>query len=106
MLSLLAVYVEALERYRNRHMLNDAYFDDWLDLVSDTDVVPDEYYGDCADSRRDQRAALLEYEHRRFMAFLAENEWPELYLEFEEALREEHASGDYPGVPVRDLFRF
>ena len=116
MLSLLAIYVEALERYRIRHRLDDAYFDDWSELVSETDMGADGYDSDDAmhnnviegqaDSRRIQRAALLEHEHTRFMAFLAENGWPELYTEFEEALREEHARGDYPGVPVRDLFRF
>ena len=109
MRSLLAIYVEALERYRIRHRLDDAYFDDWLELADgydSDDAMHNNVIEGQADSRRIQRAALLEHEHTRFMAFLAENGWPELYTEFEEALREEHASGDYPGLPVRDLFRF
>ena len=111
-----------LEKYRGKFSKfvqdwdgegSGTYYEDWSDYLSDEPF--EGQYGDSQQARhaefmeemqtaaRIQRAALLSTEHTRFMAWLAEKERMELYEEFEGVIREDHANGKYPGVPVRDL---
>ena len=106
-------YRSSFERYFQRDGVKyDTYFDDWTSLLRDANAG-EGYNSDqegvfealAVDerARRVRRSALLGTEHARFMAWLAARDEMGLYEEFEGVLRMERTTGEYPGVPVRDI---
>ena len=113
MSSVLRLYRSSFERYFQRDGVEyDTYFDDWTSLLRDANAG-EGYNSDqegvfealAVDerARRVRRSALLGTEYARFMAWLAARDEMGLYEEFEGVLRMERTTGEYPGVPVRDI---
>ena len=89
----------------------DRYWEEWTDYLwapAEENIYRDkgrhaEVVAESATKKAVQAAALFPAEYHRFQAWLAEVGQPGLYAKFEEQLRQEHAEGLYPGVPVSQV---